>query len=76
MTTTGSRTVPGGCACREVHPLWLRTLYASLPVTAVSVVHGGITTCTRSPWRIYCAPTPPSTRSGWVLAEAGFAPAC
>ena len=54
-------------------PLWLRTLYASLPVTAVSVVHGGIHDLHPIPLEDGRLRPDTTVNAIWrVLTEAGF----
>lgn len=53
-------------------PMWLRTLYASLPVTAVCVVHGGIHDLHPIPVAEHLRPDTTTNAIGQVLRECGF----
>ncbi len=53
-------------------PMWLRTLYASLPVTAVCVVHGGIHDLHPIPLGGQLRPETTTNAIWQVLSECGF----
>lgn len=59
-------------AGQKATPLWLRTLYASLPVTAVCVVHGGIHDLHPIPLGGQIRPDTTVNAIWQVLRECGF----